>query len=125
MDMGHHVHEWLTVRPEIAPAWLCMLDRERDNFTRVDDDLGAEFVTTIDRLTAAIEADESFDLAARRSLAAGAHDGQSCTVAGYLLGLIRDKFILRDLGDWREFIALGSLAVDIKAATGAAITTAH
>jgi hypothetical protein len=101
------------VRPEISAAVLCVLDQDRmpDDWT-----IGVERDAIIDRLMTAIKAGTSIDLAASRSAEAAAHDGGSRTIAGYLLALIRDKFIVRDLGDWHQFIALGSLAVDIEAA---------
>jgi hypothetical protein len=102
----------LLVRPDIAPAWLRMLDQDRipDDWT-----IGPERDAIIDRLTDAIQAGEPIDLATPRSSEAAAHDGQSPTVAGYLIALVRDKFTLGDLGDWRQFIALGALAADIEA----------
>ncbi len=106
----------LVVRPEIAPAWLRMLEQDRmpDDWT-----VGPERDVTIDHLTTAIQAGKPIDLAASRSASESEHDGQSRTTGGYLLGLIRDKFINRDWRDWREFIALGALAVDIEAAAQA------
>ncbi|MDQ6807186.1 MAG: hypothetical protein M3065_20045, partial [Actinomycetota bacterium] len=70
----------------------------------------------IDGLTATIKAGEPIDLVAPRSDEAAAHDGQSPTIAGYLLVLIRDIFESGFGGDWDQFVALGSLAVDVEAA---------
>lgn len=106
----------LVVRPEIAVAVLHTLERDRKGFAEQTGVVAAEHVATIEQLTNAVQAGESIDLAAPRSREAAVHDGQSRTVAGYLLGLIRDTFS-SGIGDWHQFIALGSLAVDVEAAT--------
>ena len=102
----------MIVRPEIAPAWLRILARER----RFGGTLAAERAAMVGQLITAIEAGEPINLVAPRSTKAAAHGRQSPTTAGYLLGLIRNRFNNRDAGDWHEFIALGALAVDIEAA---------
>jgi hypothetical protein len=102
----------LTVRPELVPATLRLLDQDRmpDDWT-----IGPERDVMIDRLMDAIQAGERINLAAPRSTSAAEHDGQSPTVAGYLLALIHDRFTLGQLSDWSEFVAMGALAADIEA----------
>jgi hypothetical protein len=105
----------LIVRPEIAAAVLLTLDQDRTS----DETVGVERNAIIDSLTNAIRSGEAIDLAALRSAESAAHDGQSPTIAGYLLGMIRDRFSTGWLGDWHQFAALGSLAGDIEAAAQA------
>jgi hypothetical protein len=90
------------IQPEITLALVRVLEEDRAS----------------DRLVHAISRGRGIDLSARRSAEAAAHDGQSPTVAGYLLGLIRDKFS-NGIRDWDEFVALGALAADIEAAAQA------
>jgi hypothetical protein len=104
------------IRPEIGPAVMRMLDQDRmpDDWT-----LGPERDRVIDSLLTAIKAGDPIDLEAPRSSEAAEHDGGTPTVGGYLLGLVRDRFLTGALGDWDQFIAIGALAVDIEAASQA------
>jgi hypothetical protein len=102
----------VVVRPEIAGAWLQILEQNRPD---PGDTIAAEQDALTDRLTAAIRGGDPIDLSEPRSTEAAAHDGEDPTVAGYLIGIARDKFLVGDLGDWRQFIALGALAVEIEA----------
>lgn len=100
------------VRPHLAPRVLRALEEDRggpDNPV-----IAAERVALVDRLTKAIRATEPIDLAESRSLAVSEHDGQSPTTAGYLLGLIRDRFA-SGISEWDDFVALGALAADLEA----------
>jgi hypothetical protein len=94
----------MQVRPEIASEVVRILEQD-----------GQAPEGLLDAVRAG-----TIDLAAPRSAEEAAHDGQAATAAGYLLGLIRDTFLLKQLGDWRQFVALGALAVDIEAAEAVA-----
>jgi hypothetical protein len=91
-----------------APAILTVLEHDSDSPAYPDG------------LIETIRAGDPVDLMQARSLAAAEHDGQAPTVAGYLLGLIRDRFSLGHMTDLRELVALGALASDVGAIAGAA-----
>jgi hypothetical protein len=73
-----------------------------------------------DGLIESIRNGDPVDLMQSRSAAAAEHDGQTPTVAGYLMGLVRDRFSLGHVTDLREFVALGLLAADVEAIVGTA-----
>lgn len=101
VPLGH-----LLVREETVEVIVSVLDQDHGNHANA----------LVDELIADIQAANPIDLTAPRSHEAAEYDRMEPTTAGYLLGLIRDRFLVGTISDWRECVALGSLAADIEGA---------